>query len=152
MALISENWPRFNIMQEQTPAKKIKRTHFSSWSSGVMGSSSKASPGATGSASPPKKDGPSPEPARIVSDLVAQAAQGGPPSVSQGLSAHPKIVATQAVWEKGQLDDGSQAVGGLPSVDAGAEKGPAVGPTAQTAASLVGWGQFAFSLLIRWLE
>lgn len=104
-----------------------------------MGSSSKASPGATGSASPPKKDGPSPEPARIVSDLVAQAAQGGPPSVSQGLSAHPKIVATQAVWEKGQLDDGSQAVGGLPSVDAGAEKGPAVGPTAQTAASLVGW-------------
>ncbi|KAH6988015.1 hypothetical protein BKA56DRAFT_578176 [Ilyonectria sp. MPI-CAGE-AT-0026] len=138
MALISANWPQFRIMQEQTPAKKIKRTHFSSWSSGVMGSSSKASPGATGPASPPKKDGPSPEPARIMSDLVAQAAQGGPPSVSQGLSAHPNIVAMQAAWEKDQLGDGSRAAGGLPSVDAGAEKGPAVGPAAQTAASLVG--------------
>ncbi|KAF7550346.1 hypothetical protein G7Z17_g5772 [Cylindrodendrum hubeiense] len=136
MALVNENWPQYHNMQDDTPIKKIKRTKFSSWSSGIMGSSSsKATPGA---ASLPKKDGPSPEPARIVSDLVAQAAQGGGMALPAGMSTHPRILATQAAWEKGQLGDGSPAAGGLPIGDAGAEKGPAVRQAAQTAAPLVG--------------
>ncbi|KAF7559394.1 hypothetical protein G7046_g4756 [Stylonectria norvegica] len=84
--------------EEAAPVKKIKRTSFSPWSSGAISNKANASANA-------KKDAiTSPEPARIVSDILlrAEAAQGLLASKSTsvaGLSTHPKILAVQREWE-----------------------------------------------------
>ncbi|CAM1507854.1 Fc.00g047020.m01.CDS01 [Cosmosporella sp. VM-42] len=82
--------------KDDTPAaNKMKRTAFSPWSSAALGKATS------------KKVVPSPEPGRIVSDLVMQsteeAAKGNGGSQS-GLYGHPKILALQAEWEKKQPD------------------------------------------------
>ncbi|KAH7145900.1 hypothetical protein B0J13DRAFT_554508 [Dactylonectria estremocensis] len=151
MALISEMWPQqqYRNMQEQTPKNKIKRT-FSPWSSGVMGSaSSKGTPSATGATLMAPSDDPSPEPTRIVSDLVTDAqavpVPGGPLKMMPStLAAHPKILAMQANWEREKKQASAGPTGGLPGVVAGTEKGAAVaaaGQTAQRAPPLVGQAQ-----------
>ncbi|KAH7165648.1 hypothetical protein EDB81DRAFT_639428 [Dactylonectria macrodidyma] len=91
-----------------------------------MGSaSSKSTPSSTGATLAPSGDT-SPEPARIVSDVVSnsQAAPIGSLKLSSGLATHPKILAMQANWEKEkkQTSTGSPSTGGLPGVDAGTEK------------------------------
>ncbi|KAK7413727.1 hypothetical protein QQX98_007370 [Neonectria punicea] len=132
MVLYSELWPTplYKMQQEQAPAKRIKRTSFSPWSSGVMGSSSKTDGPAT-----PKAAVISPEPPRIVSDLSEQATQRVPsplngaankvPPTQQAttgmLAKHPKIVDMQQQWEKGQKAAGSP--GGSPGAEASAGGG-----------------------------
>lgn len=71
------------------PAKKMKRTSFSPWSSTSKGAS--------------KKDVAGPEPARIVSDISASSAEG---LKASGLSSHPKIQSMQRDWERSRAKDG----------------------------------------------
>ncbi|KAK7419704.1 hypothetical protein QQZ08_010717 [Neonectria magnoliae] len=118
------------MQREQPPAKKIKRTSFSPWSSGVMGSSSK-----TGGPATPKTGVLSSEPSRIVSDLGEQATQRVPspldgtankvPPTQQAktgvLAKHPKIVDMQQQWEKSRQAAGSP--GGSPGAEASAGGG-----------------------------
>lgn len=75
--------------QEDPTANKIKRTSFSPWSSGIMGSR----PGAV-----PKGHAQVPEPSRIVSDILEGAAVKA--SAAGGLANNAKIQALQKEWER----------------------------------------------------
>ncbi|KPM40790.1 hypothetical protein AK830_g5750 [Neonectria ditissima] len=111
--------------QAQAQAKKIKRTSFSPWSSGIMGSGSRNAGGAAGPAAS-KASANSPEPPRIVSDLGEQAGQRAPGLYSgtpnkAPFASHPKIVGIQQKWEKEQQAAGSPGVVSPGAEQAGAE-------------------------------
>lgn len=72
------------LTEDVPPPKKIKRTSFPSWSSGKKA---------------PKKDVTSPEPVRIVSDIVMQSMEAGGSSSRPALAENPKIQAVQRQWE-----------------------------------------------------
>ncbi|KAH6893003.1 hypothetical protein B0T10DRAFT_481239 [Thelonectria olida] len=92
--------------------KKIKRTSFSPWSSGVVGSKSTA---ASAAPSTTRKEPESPEPLRIVSDILAPGDAEGAVKPVNELASHPKIMALQSQWEQRQklAENGPSASGPL---------------------------------------
>ncbi|RSM19853.1 hypothetical protein CDV31_001211 [Fusarium ambrosium] len=87
----SSNQPTM-ASQEDPAANKMKRTSFSPWSSGIMGSR----PGTM-----PKSHAQGPEPPRIVSDILEGAAVKT--SAVGGLANNAKIQALQRQWEQNNV-------------------------------------------------
>ncbi|KAJ4321283.1 hypothetical protein N0V84_005417 [Fusarium piperis] len=88
--MLEDNSGQPNMASQEDPAaNKIRRTSFSPWSSGIMGSR----PGAV-----PKSQAQGPEPSRIVSDILEGAAVKA--SVAGGLASNAKIQALQKEWER----------------------------------------------------
>ncbi|KAM5344754.1 hypothetical protein ACJ41O_010616 [Fusarium nematophilum] len=108
---------------------KIKRTSFSPWSSGVMGSKTSSS----------KKDPHGPEPALVVSDIVQRATMRSP--ATAGLASSARIQALQRDWEAKNDESGrkrespsSDAPGAKRQNTAEKRPSPAGSPAAAAAA------------------
>lgn len=91
--MLEDNSGQPNMASQEDPAaNKMKRTSFSPWSSGIMGSR----PGTV-----PKSHAQDPEPPRIVSDILEGAAVKT--SVVGGLANNAKIQALQRQWEQNNV-------------------------------------------------
>ncbi|RMJ09111.1 hypothetical protein CDV36_011274 [Fusarium kuroshium] len=112
----SSNQPTM-ASQEDPAANKMKRTSFSPWSSGIMGSR----PGTM-----PKSHAQGPEPPRIVSDILEGAAVKT--SAVGGLANNAKIQALQRQWEQNNVQAQEQSIQRPPST--GPSRPSSTGPPA----------------------